>query len=167
MPVFFDFFKKISILLQFESFMFFKSVRSEVSIQKTDPFSGSSTFNIPTFGKLNSNGSVIPIFNEQIAKGGPVTITHPDMIRYFMSINDAVKLILEENFGQKLLILNMGPQIKIESIAKNMIEEKGAKVVDEGEKEKFSGGRAALIIRKCDVPGGNLQELRRKIFHTF
>ena len=91
---------------------------------------------IVRFGNvLNSNGSVIPIFKNQIEIGGPVTVTHPDMLRFFMSINDAVKLILEENFDHKLLILNMGQQIKIDSIAKNMIEERGKKVVRAGQKE--------------------------------
>jgi FlaA1/EpsC-like NDP-sugar epimerase len=98
---------------------------------------------------LNSNGSVIPIFNKQIAEGGPVTITHRNAERFFMSISEAVSLVLASIFvkdQERLLILDMGPPHKIISLAKNLIEQAGLRPVErqplEGELElKFIGLR--------------------------
>ena len=73
---------------------------------------------------LGSNGSVIPLFNEQISKGGPVTITHPDITRYFMTIPEACQLVLEAgNMGKggEIYIFDMGDSIKIVDLAKKMI----------------------------------------------
>lgn len=82
---------------------------------------------------LNSNGSVIPIFKKQIEEGGPVTITHRDAERFFMSISDAVELVLASisaKAHERLLILDMGPPHKILSLAKNLIEQAGARPVE-------------------------------------
>jgi FlaA1/EpsC-like NDP-sugar epimerase len=73
---------------------------------------------------INSNGSVIPLFKEQIAKGGPITVTHPDMERYFMSITEAVKLVLTAGtLGEdgEIYVLNMGKKLKIVDVAKKML----------------------------------------------
>jgi FlaA1/EpsC-like NDP-sugar epimerase len=77
---------------------------------------------------LNSNGSVIPIFMKQIERGGPITITHPDVERYFMSIAEAVQLILQAvTMGQsgQIFVLEMGKSIKIVDIAKELIKQAG------------------------------------------
>ncbi|HTR53500.1 MAG TPA: nucleoside-diphosphate sugar epimerase/dehydratase [Kofleriaceae bacterium] len=92
---------------------------------------------------LGSNGSVIPIFREQIAKGGPVTVTHPEMSRYFMTIPEAAQLVLQAGAmgqGGEILILDMGKPIKIVDLATDLIELSGLKP-HEDIKIVFSGVR--------------------------
>ena len=89
---------------------------------------------------LGSNGSVIPIFKEQIAKGGPVTVTHPDIIRYFMLIPEACKLVLEAGTmgkGGEIFVFDMGKPVRIANLAQRMITLSGA----QGIEIKFTGLR--------------------------
>jgi FlaA1/EpsC-like NDP-sugar epimerase len=89
---------------------------------------------------LGSNGSVIPIFREQISKGGPVTVTHPDIIRYFMLIPEACQLVLEAGTmgkGGEIFIFDMGKPVRIADLAQRMIDLSGAKDVH----IKFTGLR--------------------------
>lgn len=91
---------------------------------------GITQFVTTRFGNvLGSNGSVIPIFKEQIKKGGPITVTHPDIIRFFMLIPEACRLVLEAGTmgnGGEIFIFDMGKPVKIVDLAKRMIRLSGA-----------------------------------------
>ena len=89
---------------------------------------------------LGSNGSVIPLFREQIKNGGPLTVTHPDIIRFFMLIPEACKLVLEagtKGHGGEIFVFDMGQPVRIADLAKRMIKLSGAKNVE----VKFTGLR--------------------------
>lgn len=94
--------------------------------------SGKTKFVTTRFGNvLGSNGSVIPRFREQIAKGGPVTVTHPDITRFFMTIPEACRLVMEAatiSTGNQIFVFDMGASVKIDDLAKRMIELAGLKL---------------------------------------
>ena len=102
---------------------------------------GDTQFVTTRFGNvLGSNGSVIPIFQAQIKKGGPITVTHPDIIRFFMLIPEACKLVIEAGTmgkGGEIYVFDMGEPVKIVDLAKRMIQFSGAKDIE----IKFTGLR--------------------------
>ena len=87
---------------------------------------GKTKFVTTRFGNvLGSNGSVIPRFREQISKGGPVTVTHPEITRFFMTIPEACRLVMEAatmSTGNQIVVFDMGESVKISHLAKRMIE---------------------------------------------
>lgn len=105
---------------------------------------GKTKFITTRFGNvLGSNGSVIPRFREQLMKGGPLTVTHPDIIRYFMTIPEAVRLVLEAGVmgeGNEIFVFDMGKPVKIADLARRMIELAGL-VPDKDIKIEFTGLR--------------------------
>ncbi|MBR1548011.1 MAG: polysaccharide biosynthesis protein [Prevotella sp.] len=112
----------------------------EIYVQSLDKHS-KTQFVTTRFGNvLGSNGSVIPLFREQIRNGGPVTVTHPDIIRFFMLIPEACKLVLEagtKGNGGEIFVFDMGKPVKIADLAQRMIKLSGAKNVE----VKFTGLR--------------------------
>lgn len=95
---------------------------------------GDTRFVTTRFGNvLGSNGSVIPLFEKQIKAGGPVTVTHPDIIRFFMLIPEACKLVLEAGTmgnGGEIFVFDMGKPVRIADLAKRMIKMSGAKDIE-------------------------------------
>ena len=131
---------------------------------------GDTQFVTTRFGNvLGSNGSVIPIFKEQIRNGGPITVTHPDIIRYFMLIPEACRLVLEAGTmgrGGEIFVFDMGQPVRIVDLAKRMIALSGAKDIE----IKFTGLRdgeklyeEVLNDKEATIPTSNPKIMVAKV----
>ena len=140
---------------------------SELVVQSLAARQSATVFSMVRFGNvIGSSGSVIPLFAEQIRRGGPVTVTHPEVNRYFMTIPEAASLVIQAGAmskGGEVFVLDMGEPVKILDLAQKMIELSGLRVKDDEDLDgdieiKFSGLRPGeklyeeLLIGK-DVTG--------------
>ena len=129
---------------------------AELSIQALDKTNSNTKFSMVRFGNvINSSGSVVPLFIDQIANGGPITLTHKDVERYFMTIPEASNLVIqagEMSEGGEVFILDMGKQMKVIEIAKRLIHLSGRSVAD------HSGAEGIEIIEVGLRPGEKMYE---------
>ena len=150
---------------------------AELVLQDLHSRNSGTIFSSVRFGNvLGSSGSVIPLFKEQIANGGPVTVTHPEVTRYFMTIPEAASLVLlagSYSEGGEVFVLDMGKPIKIINLARRMIELSGRTILDaenpDGEIELITTGLRPgeklyeeLLIGENTLPTPHPKILRAK-----
>jgi len=115
---------------------------SELILQALATSGAKTRFSMVRFGNvLGSSGSVVPLFRKQIASGGPITLTHPEITRYFMTIPEAAQLVIQAGAmgqGGEVYVLDMGKPVKIIDLARRMVHLSGLEVRDE---EHPEGGR--------------------------
>ena len=151
-------------------------VVSELIIRKLALEDKKTIYSLVRFGNvLNSSGSVVPLFKRQIKNGGPITLTHPEVVRYFMTINEAAELVLHSSLMAKsgeIFILDMGSPMKIKELAEKMIKISGLEIKDEnnpnGDIEICTTGlrEGEKLFEELLVDGKALKTFHPRIFRS-
>ena len=145
---------------------------AELILQAFSTIQNTTTFCMVRFGNvLGSSGSVIPLFKKQIVDGGPVTVTDKDIIRYFMTVNEAVELTIQAGAmgtGGDVFVLDMGKPVKIAELAEKLIRLSGLKVKDDNHPEgdieiKYTGLRAGDKLYEELLIGDNVSETQNPL----
>jgi len=145
---------------------------AELILQAFDKLSHKTCFTIVRFGNvLDSSGSVIPLFKRQIKQGGPVTVTHTDIVRYFMTIPEAVELVIQAGAmakGGEVFVLDMGEPIRIYDLAVKMIELSGLQVRDNNNPDgdidiQYTGLRPGEKLYEELLVGGKFTYTKNKL----
>lgn len=147
---------------------------AELVLQGLAHTPGKTVFSMVRFGNvLGSSGSVVPLFRKQIATGGPVTVTHPDIIRYFMTIPEAAQLVIQAGAmaeGGEVFLLDMGEPVKIVNLAERMIKLSGLTVKDEQNPDgdisiKFTGLRPGEKLYEELLIAGDTEPTKHPRIH--
>ncbi len=148
---------------------------AEMVVQSIDAEENNTKFCIVRFGNvINSSGSVIPLFRKQIAQGGPVTITHKNVTRYFMTISEASSLVIQAGEyanGGDVFILDMGDQVKIIDLAEKLIYLSGRNISHDGQGEGIEIQEIGLrpgekLYEELLISGDKLKTENNKIFRS-
>ena len=148
---------------------------AEMVVQSIDAEENNTKFCIVRFGNvINSSGSVIPLFRKQIAQGGPVTITHKNVTRYFMTISEASSLVIQAGeyaIGGDVFILDMGDQVKIIDLAEKLIYLSGRNISHDGQGEGIEIQEIGLrpgekLYEELLISGDKLKIENNKIFRS-
>jgi FlaA1/EpsC-like NDP-sugar epimerase len=148
---------------------------AEMVVQSIDSETSNTKFCIVRFGNvINSSGSVIPLFRKQIAEGGPVTITHKKVTRYFMTISEASSLVIQAGEfadGGDVFILDMGDQVKILELAEKLIYLSGRNISHDGQSEGIEIQEIGLrpgekLYEELLISGDKLETSNDKIFRS-
>jgi FlaA1/EpsC-like NDP-sugar epimerase len=149
---------------------------AELALQALAQLPGSTVFCMVRFGNvLGSSGSVVPLFRKQLKAGGPITITHPDIIRYFMTIPEAAQLVIQAGAmskGGEVFLLDMGKPVKIVDLAKRMIRLSGLQQKTEAHPQgdialEYTGLRPGeKLYEELLIEGDVSPTLHPRIFHA-
>ena len=155
----------------------FQCFSEESALQKKEnPKQDCSIFSMVRFGNvLGSSGSVVPLFQKQIDQGGPITLTHPDIVRFFMTIPEAAELVIQAaamSEGGELFLLDMGEPIKIKYLAEQMIRLNGLKIktknIKDGDIEiKITGLRPGeKLYEELLIDGKSQETINPRIYKS-
>ena len=149
---------------------------AELSLQALAQLPGDTIFSMVRFGNvLGSSGSVVPLFRKQIKAGGPITVTHPDIIRYFMTIPEAAQLVIQAGAmgkGGEVFLLDMGKPVKIVDLAKRMISlsglnERNTQYPDGDIEIEYTGLRPGeKLYEELLIDGDSSNTAHPRIFHA-
>ena len=149
---------------------------AELALQALAQLPGNTVFSMVRFGNvLGSSGSVVPLFRKQLKAGGPITITHPDIIRYFMTIPEAAQLVIQAGAmskGGEVFLLDMGKPVKIVDLAKRMIRLSGLQQKSEAHPQgdialEYTGLRPGeKLYEELLIEGDVSPTLHPRIFHA-